>query len=201
VPNGIRLETFDRHLLGLNGENRSHQILFVGRLSSVKGVDYLVKAAKIVLTQVSDATFVIVGDGEEREQLKRLARGYEDQIKFYGHISRAALLKLYTSSSALALPSFTRLEAFGLVLLEAMACETPVIASRIPGVLDVVGKGGVLVTPRDPSCLANAILEIFENPTSARSMGRKGRRRVEQKYDWKIIAQQILNLYANVTEA
>jgi glycosyltransferase involved in cell wall biosynthesis len=82
-----------------------------------------------------------------------------------------------------------------------MACETPVIASRIPGVLDVVGEGGLLVTPQDPSSLADAILEILENPANARSMGKNGRRRVEQKYDWKIIAQQILNLYANVTDA
>ena len=134
VPNGIRLETFDRHLPGLDGEKRAHQILFVGRLSSVKGVDDFVKAAKIVLSQVSDATFLIVGDGEDRERLKKLAKGYEHRIKFCGHVSRGVLLKLYTSSSALVLPSFTRLEAFGLVLLEAMACETPVIASRIPGV-------------------------------------------------------------------
>ncbi|MGA3199393.1 MAG: glycosyltransferase family 4 protein [Halobacteriota archaeon] len=201
VPNGIRLETFDRHLLGLNGEKRARQILFVGRLSSVKGVDDFVTAAKIVLSQVSDATFLIVGDGEERERLKKLAKGYEHRIKFCGHISRGALLKLYTSSSALVLPSFTRLEAFGLVLLEAMACETPVIASRIPGVLDVVGEGGLLVTPRDPSSLANAILGILENPANARSMGKNGRKRVEQKYDWKIIAQEVLDLYANVTDA
>jgi len=201
VPNGIRLETFDRHLPGLNGEKRAHQILFVGRLSSVKGVDDFVKAAKIVLSQVSDATFLIVGDGEDRERLKKLAKGYEHRIKFCGHVSRGVLLKLYTSSSALVLPSFTRLEAFGLVLLEAMACETPVIASRIPGVRDVVGEGGLLVTPRDPSSLANAILEILENPTNARSMGKNGRTRVEQKYDWKIIAQDILDLYANVVDA
>jgi len=201
VPNGIRLETFDRHSPGLNGEKRAQQILFVGRLSSVKGVDDFVKAAKIVLSQVSDATFLIVGDGEERERLKKLAKGFEHRIKFCGHISRGALLKLYTSSAALVLPSFTRLEAFGLVLLEAMACETPVIASRIPGVLDVVGEGGLLVAPRDPSSLANAILEILENPTNARSMGKNGRKRVEQKYDWKIIAQRILALYANVADA
>jgi N-acetyllactosaminide 3-alpha-galactosyltransferase len=200
VPNGIRMETFDKHLLGLNSARRARQILFVGRLSSVKGVNDFIKAAKIVLSQVSDAIFLIVGDGEERERLKKLAKGYEDRIKFCGHISRGALLKLYASSSALVLPSFTRLEAFGLVLLEAMACETPVIASRIPGVLDVVGEAGLLVRPRDPSSLANAILEILENPGYARSMGKNGRRRVEQKYDWKIIAQEILDVYANVAD-
>lgn len=200
VPNGIRIETFDKHLLGLNSERRAHQILFVGRLSSVKGVNDFIKAAQIVLSQVSDATFLIVGDGEEREQLKKLAKGYEDRIKFCGHISRAVLLKLYASSSALVLPSFTRLEAFGLVLLEAMACETPVIASRIPGVLDVVGEAGLLVRPRDPCSLANAILEVLENPAYARSMGKSGRRRIERKYDWKIIAQEILDVYVNVVD-
>jgi glycosyltransferase involved in cell wall biosynthesis len=82
-----------------------------------------------------------------------------------------------------------------------MACETPVIAARIPGVLDVVGEGGLLVKPQDPSSLANAILEILENPTNARSMGKKGRRSVEQKYDWKIIAQEILDLYVNLIDA
>jgi glycosyltransferase involved in cell wall biosynthesis len=82
-----------------------------------------------------------------------------------------------------------------------MASETPVIASYIPGVRDVVGDGGLLVTPRDPQSLAAAILEIFENPTKARSMGRNGRKRVEQQYDWKIVAQKIFESYVNIVES
>jgi N-acetyllactosaminide 3-alpha-galactosyltransferase len=201
VPNGIRLQAFDRQLHDISNERGAKQVLFVGRLSSVKGIDYLIEAAKIVLKQHNDATFLIVGDGEERQKLKALAKGYENYIKFCGHISRRALMALYKSSTVLVLPSFTRLEAFGVVLLEAMACETPVIASRIPGVLDVVGEGGCLVTPRSPQSLATAILEIFENPRNARRMGKNGRQRVEQKYDWKIVAQEILDLYANVAES
>ncbi|MGZ5520270.1 MAG: glycosyltransferase family 4 protein [Halobacteriota archaeon] len=198
VPNGVRLQAFDR--LQDTSERKVKQVLFVGRLSSVKGIDYLIKAAKIVLKQHKDATFLIVGDGEERQSLKALAKGYENCIKFCGHISRRALVELYKSSAVLVLPSFTRLEAFGVVLLEAMACETPVIASRIPGVLDVVGEGGFLVKPCSSQSLATAILEIFENPENARRMGKKGRQLVEQKYDWKIVAQEVLGVYANVQD-
>jgi len=201
VPNGIRLQAFDKQLHDVSNERMSKQVLFVGRLSSVKGIDYLIEAAKIVLKQHDDATFLIVGDGEERQRLEALAIGYENHIKFCGYISRRALIALYKRSTVLVLPSFTRLEAFGVVLLEAMACETPVIASRIPGVLDVIGEGGFLVTPRSPQSIATAILEIFENPTNARHMGKKGRQLVEQKYDWKIVAQGILDLYANVAES
>lgn len=198
VPNGVRLQAFDK--LHDTSEREVKQVLFVGRLSSVKGIDYLIKAAKIVLKQHKDATFLLVGDGEERQSLKALAKGYENCIKFCGHISRRALVELYQSSTVLVLPSFTRLEAFGIVLLEAMACETPVIASRIPGVLDVIGEGGFLVKPRNPQSLATAIQYIFENPANARRMGKKGRQLVEQKYDWKIVAQQVLDVYANVQD-
>jgi len=198
VPNGVRLGTFDR--LREKSEREVKQVLFVGRLSSVKGINYLINAAKIVLKQHKDATFLIVGDGEERQSLKALAKGYENCIKFCGHVSKRTLIELYKSSAVLVLPSFTRLEAFGVVLLEAMACETPVIASTIPGVLDVVGEGGFLVKPCSPHSLATAIQNIFENPANARRMGKKGRQLVEQKYDWKIVAQQILSLYANVQD-
>jgi N-acetyllactosaminide 3-alpha-galactosyltransferase len=109
-------------------------------------------------------------------------------------------VELYKSSAVLVLPSFTRLEAFGVVLLEAMACETPVIASRIPGVLDVIDEGGFLVKPCSPQSLATAIQKIFENPRDARRMGKKGRQLVEQKYDWEIVAKQVLGVYANAQD-
>ena len=201
IPNGIRLETFDALSRDVNAEKEAKQILFVGRLSSVKGVEYLIEAAKIVLDQQSDVTFLIVGEGEERDRLKALSRGYEERIRFYGHIPRRALVTLYRTSTLLVLPSFTRLEAFGVVLLEAMASETPVVASRIPGVLDVVGDGGLLVKPRDALELANAILEIVSNPRKARAMGKNGRRLVEHKYDWRIIAKKILDVYRDIMDA
>ncbi|MDD1725492.1 MAG: glycosyltransferase family 4 protein [Euryarchaeota archaeon] len=198
VPNGVRLQAFDK--LHDANERELKQVLYVGRLSSVKGIEYLIKAAKIVLKEHEDATFLIVGDGEERQNLEALAKGYENCIKFCGHKPRRTLVELYKSSAVLVLPSFTRLEAFGIVLLEAMACETPVIASQIPGVLDVIGEGGFLVKPCSSQSIATAIQHIFENPANARRMGKKGRQLVEQKYDWKIVAQQVLGVYSKVQD-
>jgi N-acetyllactosaminide 3-alpha-galactosyltransferase len=201
VPNGVRLADFDAPLEGETDERKPKQVLFVGRLTSVKGINYLIEAAKIVLRHHGDATFLIVGGGEERLKLKALAKGYEHRIRFCGNVSRRALIALYKSSTVLVLPSFSRLEAFGVVLLEAMACKTPVIASRIPGVLDVVGAGGLLVTPRNPQSIATAILNVLENPRNARLMGECGRKLVEQKYDWRVVSKQILGVYERVVES
>ncbi|MGZ4907290.1 MAG: glycosyltransferase family 4 protein, partial [Halobacteriota archaeon] len=145
--------------------------------------------------------FVIVGRGEEEERLKALAKDLGDRIKFCGHVSRQTLLRLYRTSTVLVLPSFTRLEAFGVVLLEAMASETPVIASRIPGVVDVTGDGGMLVRPRDQLELANAILKVLDDPKTARAMGKNGRRRVQQNYDWKIVSRKIVDVYNDALDA
>jgi glycosyltransferase involved in cell wall biosynthesis len=201
VPNGVRLVDFDASIEGENRERKPKQILFVGRLTAVKGIDYLIEAAKITLRHHDDATFLIVGSGEEQPKLQALAEGYEHRIRFCGNVSKRALVALYKSSTVVVLPSFTRLEAFGVVLLEAMACQTPVIASRIPGVIDVVSAGGLLVTPRNPQAIANAVIEILENPKKARFMGKRGRKLVEEKYDWKVVAKQILEVYANVAES
>jgi N-acetyllactosaminide 3-alpha-galactosyltransferase len=201
VPNGVRLVDFDAPIEGENDERKPNQILFVGRLTSVKGINYLIEAAKIILRHHDDATFLIVGSGEEQSKLKALAKGYEHRIRFCGNVSKRALVALYKRSTMVVLPSFSRLEAFGVVLLEAMACQTPVIASRIPGVLDVVDVGGLLVTPRDPHSIANAVVEMLENPKKARLMGKRGRKLVEEKYDWKVVAKQILEVYANVAES
>ena len=201
IPNGVRLADFDAPIEGENDERRPKQILFVGRLTSVKGINYLIEAARIILRYHDDATFLIVGSGEEQSKLKALAKGYEHRIRFCGNVSKGALVVLYKTSTVVVLPSFSRLEAFGVVLLEAMACQTPVIASRIPGVLDVVGVGGLLVTPRDPQSIANAVIEMLENPKKARLIGKRGRKLVEDKYDWKVVAKQILEAYANVAES
>ncbi|MGZ4915469.1 MAG: glycosyltransferase family 4 protein [Halobacteriota archaeon] len=200
IPNGIGLEAFDNVARAVYAEREAKRVLFVGRLSTVKGVEYLLEAAKLVLAHHEDATFMIVGRGEEEDRLKTLARGLGDQTKFCGHVSRQALLRLYRTSTVLVLPSFTRLEAFGVVLLEAMASETPVIASRIPGVEDVVGDAGMLVRARDPPQLASAIIEALDDPKTARAMGRNGRQRVERNYDWKIVARQVVDVYKDALD-
>ena len=200
VPNGIRLQKFDNALKEVSAEREENTVLFVGRLTPDKGVNYFIEAAKIVIKEYPKANFLIVGRGEDEKTLLMLSKGYEGNIKFFGHVSWHNLIKLYRTSTVFVLPSFTRLEAFGIVLLEAMACETPVIASDIPGVRDVIDGAGLLVEPKNPEKLADAVLQVFANANEARSMGKRGRRLVESNYDWKVVTEQILNVYKDVIE-
>jgi glycosyltransferase involved in cell wall biosynthesis len=200
IPNGIRLQKFDDALSNINCERAENTVLFVGRLTSVKGVNYLIEAAKIVIEEYPQANLLIVGQGEDKQKLAKLSKGYEENIKFLGHVSWRNLIRLYRTSTILALPSFTRLEAFGIVLLEAMACKTPIIASDIPGVRDVIDGAGLLVEPRNPKKLADELLRVFANADEARLMGKRGRKMVEQNYDWTVVTKRIFDLYKDVVE-
>jgi N-acetyllactosaminide 3-alpha-galactosyltransferase len=200
IPNAIRLQKFDEAVSGVNCERAENTILFVGRLTSVKGVNYLIEAAKTVIEEYPKTNLLIVGQGEDKEKLVKLSKGYEENIKFFGHVSWLNLITLYRTSTILALPSFTRLEAFGVVLLEAMACETPVVASDIPGVRDVIDGAGLLVEPKNPKKLADVLLRVFANADEARRMGKHGRKLIERNYNWTVVTDRILDLYEDAIE-
>jgi starch synthase len=93
-------------------------------------------------------------------------------------------------------------EPFGLINLEAMACETAVVASAVGGIVEVVedGKTGVLVPPARPDALAEAISRVLANPALAREMGRAGRRRVEAQFSWASIAARTEQVYTEAVD-
>ncbi len=141
-------------------------ILFVGGLDSAhyfKGVDVLLRA----IAQTS-AKLWIVGDGERKPEYKRMAQklGIQERVSFRGRLSEEDLLRAYQGARALVLPSTDGSEAFGLVLIEALACGTPVIASDLPGVRRVVGSSGAgqLVAPGDVHMLSRALNSAWDHP-------------------------------------
>jgi glycosyltransferase involved in cell wall biosynthesis len=89
-------------------------------------------------------------------------------------------------------------EPFGIINLEAMACQTPVVASAVGGILEVVvdGETGFLVPPADPHALATSIRNVLDDPARARAMGRAGRKRVEDKFSWASVAARTEEVYA-----
>jgi starch synthase len=103
--------------------------------------------------------------------------------------------QLYSHAAVFACPSVY--EPFGLINLEAMACETAVVASAVGGIVEVVedGKTGILVPPSRPDALAEALDEVLANPERAREMGRAGRRRVEAQFSWASIAERTEQVY------
>ncbi|ADP77482.1 glycosyl transferase group 1 [Methanothermus fervidus DSM 2088] len=151
-------------------------ILFVGNLVPQKGLQYLLKAKKLVKTP---STLVIVGDGPCLNQLKKMVK--EEKIKdvvFTG--VRHDINNVMAAADLVVLPSIS--ESFGLALLEAMACGKPVVATKVGGIKEIVTEDvGLLVNPRDPKALANAIDYILKNEKKKKEMG-KNARKIAIKY-------------------
>ncbi len=178
-------------------------VLFVGRLASNKGLGHLIDAAPKILKEFEDSTFVFIGEDEsERKKLEKKAEklGIQKKILFTGHVTDEGLLmSAYSACDVFVLPS--EYEAFGLVLLEAMACEKPCIATRVGGVPEVVeeGKSGLLVEYGKPDQLADAIIELLGDEKRRVEMGRAGRARVERNFTWQKIVDQLEEVYRELS--
>lgn len=174
-------------------------VLFVGRLASNKGLKHLIDSVPKVISESKDTTFVLVGEDESQRNLleKQAERlGVRDKLIFTGHITDNELLRsAYSACDVFVLPS--EYEAFGIVLLEAMACEKPCIATNVGGVPEVVedGKTGLLVEYGNPEQLANAIIELIGDENRRTEMGRAGRRRVKENFTWPKVVDRLEGVY------
>jgi glycosyltransferase involved in cell wall biosynthesis len=143
-----------------------------------------------------------VGDGDLRNtyanQAKKLGLGR--RVAFAGRVEEKELPAYYTASDFLVLPSVTRGEAFGLVLLEAMASGRPVIASNLPGVRSIVtpGKDGLLCRPGDTQDLATKMDEMLDDQDLRTMMGENARRKVSERYDWSMLIPRLSAIYREV---
>ncbi len=174
---------------------------FVGRLVDQKGVEFLVRAAPLVLAVLPTTRFVIVGDGPERERLERLAEELHvaAAVEFAGYDPEPA--KRMRSMTVLAVPSVY--EPLGMVALEAMAIGVPVVGSAVGGIPEAVEaeRTGLLVPPGDPAELAKALLRILESPALAAEMGAAGRERARRVFSPEVIAAQYATLYRRLLVA
>jgi glycosyltransferase involved in cell wall biosynthesis len=179
-------------------------VLYTGRLASNKGLLHLMDAAQNVLSRSKDTTFVLVGEDEgERKRLEERAAklGISDKVLFTGHIKDEKLfLSAYCASDVFVLPS--EYEAFGLVLLEAMACEKPCVGTRVGGVPEVIEeeKTGVLVRYGEAKELADAICDLLGNEKKRKDMGRMGRQRVKENFTWPNIVDKLEKVYEEVVK-
>ena len=172
-------------------------VLFVGRLVAHKGLEQLIASAEKV-----NAKFLIVGDGPLREKLEReiKERTLEKKVKLVGSVEDELLPFYYNLCDVFVLPSFSRLEAFGIVLLEAMACSKPIVTSDIPGSRELITEGynGLLVEPLNLDNLTEKINYLISNEKIGERMGKNGRRLVEEKYNWRNVTDMIIEIYDEV---
>ncbi len=185
-----------RERLGLGGRP---VLLTIARLVPRKGIDAVLRALPHVRRAAPDVAYVVAGDGPERERLGTLARelGVENTVHFVGAVSDAELPLWYSLADVFVMPSRSEppdVEGFGIVFLEAGACERPVVALRAGGVPDAVADGtsGLLVTPGDLDELATKILALLLDPARAADFGRRGRERVLGELNWDAVTERTL---------
>ncbi len=199
IPNGVDTTLFK----DTDKERVNNQIFFLSVLDKFhkyKGLDYLLEALVSVKEIIPDVKLVVGGKGELLDFYKSKTKelGLEDNVEFKGFLSDQEVIQHYQESELFVLPSISSLqEGFGIVVLEALACKTPVISTTIVGVSDDVIKtnSGIIIPPKDVKELENAIAKILNDKELIKTMGNNGRALVQEKYEWKEIAKSIHDLY------
>ncbi|HEY3327628.1 MAG TPA: glycosyltransferase, partial [Novimethylophilus sp.] len=167
-------------------------LLFVGRLVEKKGAAYLLVALPMILARYPEVRLDIVGSGAEESSLRDLVEnlGIGHAVHFHGALDNAAIPAFCLRASMLIMPSLTTVqgdqEGLGLVLVEALACECPVIASSLPAIRDVVihQRTGWLVPERNAIAIADAVIKLLGNPGLRRNLAVEGRSHVKANFDW-----------------
>jgi len=199
VYSGVNLELYDS-IREPKKEDKS--IVFVGNLLPHKGVKDLIYALQNVKKEFPEVVLNIIGSGPMLNPLKVQVSKLrlKGNVFFYGRVSEKKKIRLIKSSKCLVLPSI--MESFGLVFLEAMACEKPVIAYDIPATKETIldGHNGFLVPQKDVGCLSDRMAEVLCNDSKAKAMGRRGRRLVEREFTWQRTAEKTLAVYRKVLQ-
>ncbi len=204
---GVDVERF-RPLPGRTYETA----LYVGRLLPHKGINYLIEAVDArtelrVIGRLWEPQLGATRSAEYWDLLQTLARG--KRVRFISDADDERLVREYNAALAVVLPSvYTDVfgahhptpELFGLTLLEAMACATPVIATAVGALPEVVEDGvtGFLVPPNDARALADRLQWLRRHPEEARRMGERGRARVLERFTWEAVARRCLAIYREV---
>lgn len=192
------------HRHGLNPDLPT--VLFVGGMDSAhyfKGVPDLIKALFLLRKSEVPVQALLVGDGNLRPEFERQAHALQlNAAYFVGRVSDAELPEYYALGDLCVLPSTTVGEAFGMVLLEAMASGIPVLASDLPGVRVVAGKGGDVVPVHNPAALADEIASYFSQKDLIISQMRSTARAVaEREYAWPDIVERLEGIYKKAIAA
>jgi starch synthase len=201
IHNGIDLDTWQPTPLSdeLKAEYgiEDDYVLFVGRPTPQKGMEYLVEAADQIPVQL---VFAAVGSDtkEYEERMIEQVQTKRNILWIHKLLKEEEYVQLYSGARAFVCPSVY--EPFGIINLEAMACQVPVVASAVGGILEVVlpEQTGILVEPRDPDQIAAAVKRLLGDRELSRQLGERGRARVEERFSWSAIAKQTKALYASV---
>ena len=193
APMPVATELFNGGVQGMDAR-KPNALLFVGRLTKQKGVDLLLQALATLPREIS---LDVVGDGDERQPLEQLAASLrlDERVRFHGTRGQRELAGYYRSAAALVVPSTD--EGLGLVAVEAMMCETPVVAFESGGIPDVVQheRTGLLVSQRSADALADAIARLLQRDDRGAALGAAGRLHALSTFAPESVARRYLEIY------
>lgn len=204
IPNGLDLEAIDKikdydtGVLSKYDLEKDKYVLFIGRLSVLKGVQYLIEAFRRIKKDYANLKLVIVGTGDFEDYLRNLAHGIEDVV-FTGYVDSLTDKKLlYENCLAVAVPSLY--EGLPMVVLEAMACRKAVIASDVGGIPMLIrhGKNGFLAKPGDSKDLEKFIRILLEDAILRKNMGSFGRKLAEKEFTVDKMVNETLKVYESL---
>ncbi len=207
IHNGVDIDKFkpgerDLNLAASLGLKESKVIITVGRVVGWKGLQVLMDTLPAIKKVIPDVSWVIVGGGEYLDvlQIKCREMKLEDSVIFVGEIPHERLPEYISLADVMVQPSIAE-EAFGITLVEAMACGIPAIGSRLGGIPEIIidRQTGFLVTPRDREALAGAVIKILEDDDLRRSYGASARERVVEHFTWAANAGRHLEAFRNLT--
>lgn len=202
IPNGVNLEHFSPQVVPLpQFMDGKQNILFVGRFEKRKGAKYLLRAIPNIREQFPETRFILVGEGRLRRGFQQFVerQGWQDVI-FTGYVSDEDLPRYFGSTHVFCSPA-TGAESMGIILLEAMASGTPVVASNISGYATVISHGidGILTTPRNSEELAWAVRYLLEHESLRQQFIQAGLQKARE-YAWPHVAQRVMDYYCELLE-
>ena len=211
VPLGVRMP----NIFSGRQENAPMTVLFVGRLEKRKGIHTLMEAVPMVLKEIPNAKFIIVGrdsyitDEEvnfhgpahlsyKAKLIKMLPEECRGRVEFLGYVPEEALGQLYSSCDIFVAPSLY--ESFGQIYIEAMSYGKPVIGCGVGGVPEVIidGQTGILVPPGDPARLSSAIVGLLSSPATCQKMGEAARDHVKESFSLEEMITRTVSVYEEV---
>ncbi|TET63444.1 glycosyltransferase family 1 protein [Candidatus Bathyarchaeota archaeon] len=197
IPLGVDTDVFSPAEKTIH--KNSYEILYAGYLYRLKGVEYLIRALALVAKEQRDVRLRVVGEGPDRSRLVALAKSFdlEENVRFEGFVPHTQIVRYYQHCNIFCFPTLG--EPFGKVVLEAMACGKPVIASNVGGPADIIEdkRTGFLIPPAQPGILAETILGLLVDQKKRKKIGANARTAIAQSYSWESIAEKYHKLYSN----
>jgi phenylacetate-CoA ligase len=196
IPNGVDIVALHRPDI----VREPHAVVTVSRLVEKNNVANLIRAMMHVCVRIPDARLIIVGEGRLRLPLQSLAvsESVAGCVEFVGSVEHERLGETLSSAGVFARPSLS--EGLGSAFLEAMAAGTPVVASAVGGIPDIVrdGETGLMCNPHDPADIARAIVRLMEDNRLREQIAGAALAMVQARYDWSMIAEQMATVYAGL---